>query len=61
VGQRPLVSWAVGTRGVGDNCAPSYTMSQGADYEAPFIAAALACQWLRTALGTALGSDQANP
>jgi hypothetical protein len=45
VGQRPLVSWAVGTRGVGDNCAPSYTMSQGADYEAPFIAAALARGW----------------
>ncbi len=37
VGNRPLVSYAVGTRGLGDDCAPSYTLSQGADYEMFFI------------------------
>lgn len=36
-GSRPLVSYAVGTRGVGQNCAPSYTLTQGADYEMFFI------------------------
>ncbi|MDZ7731832.1 MAG: lipase family protein [Acidimicrobiia bacterium] len=44
-GSRPLVSWAVGTRGLGDDCAPSYTLSQGADYEGLFIEAALAKGW----------------
>ncbi|GAB3686007.1 lipase family protein [Actinocorallia lasiicapitis] len=32
-GSRPLVSYAVGTRGLGDACAPSYTLTQGLDYE----------------------------
>lgn len=41
-GPRPVVSWGVGTRGLGDDCAPSYTLSQGTDYEAAFIAQALA-------------------
>ena len=45
LGQRPLVSYAVGTRGVGDPCAPSYTLTQGADYEGAFIAALLAQGW----------------
>jgi hypothetical protein len=45
LGPRPLVSWAVGTRGVGDACAPSYTLSQGADYEGLFIKAALDRGW----------------
>ena len=40
-GSRPLVSYAVGTRGVGDDCAPSYTLSQGADYEGSFVKALL--------------------
>lgn len=44
-GSRPLLSWAVGTRGVGDACAPSYTLSQGADYEMLFIKAALDRGW----------------
>jgi hypothetical protein len=44
-GARPLVSWAVGTRGVGDECAPSYTLTQGADYEMLFIKAALDRGW----------------
>lgn len=45
LGSRPLLSWAVGTRGVGDACAPSYTLSQGADYEMFFIKAALDRGW----------------
>ncbi|MCP2339084.1 lipase family protein [Actinomadura rupiterrae] len=36
-GARPLISYAVGTRGIGDECAPSYTLSQGLDYEQFFI------------------------
>jgi hypothetical protein len=44
-GSRPLVSYAVGTRGIGDACAPSYTLSQGTDYEGLFIAAALDKGW----------------
>ncbi|HEY7072102.1 MAG TPA: lipase family protein, partial [Acidimicrobiales bacterium] len=44
-GTRPLVSYAVGTRGVGDDCAPSYTLSQGADYEGAFVKALLDKGW----------------
>ena len=44
-GSRPLVSYAVGTRGLGDDCAPSYTLTQGADYEGFFIKAALDKGW----------------
>jgi Secretory lipase len=44
-GSRPLVSYAVGTRGIGDACAPSYTLTQGTDYEGLFIAAALDKGW----------------
>jgi hypothetical protein len=44
-GSRPLVSYAVGTRGVGDDCAPSYTLSQGADYEGFTINALIAQGW----------------
>ncbi len=40
-GDRPVVSWGVGTRGLGDDCAPSWTMTQGTDYEGIFIADAL--------------------
>ena len=35
----------MGTRGVGDDCAPSYTLSQGIDYEGAFISATLAKGW----------------
>lgn len=45
VGRRPLISYAVGTRGVGDACAPSYTLSHGTDYEAAFISSLLAQGW----------------
>jgi hypothetical protein len=44
-GQRPVVTYGVGTRGLGDSCAPSYTLSQGTDYEGAFIASALAKNW----------------
>jgi hypothetical protein len=44
-GKRPLVSYAVGTRGLGDACAPSYTLTQGMDYEELFIADALSRGW----------------
>lgn len=45
LGRRPLVSYGVGTRGVGDDCAPSYTLSQGLDYEGFFIRDALSRGW----------------
>lgn len=45
LGKRPLVSWAVGTRGVGDSCAPSYTLTQGTDYEGLFIKGLLDRGW----------------
>ncbi|WP_033323082.1 lipase family protein [Actinomadura atramentaria] len=44
-GKRPLVSYTVGTRGLGDACAPSYTLAQGLDYEELFIADALSRGW----------------
>jgi hypothetical protein len=44
-GPRPVVGYTVGTRGLGDRCAPSYTLSQGADYEGLFINALLAQGW----------------
>jgi pimeloyl-ACP methyl ester carboxylesterase len=44
-GRRPIISYAVGTRGIGDACAPSFTLSQGNDYEAQFIANLLSQGW----------------
>ncbi|XRQ12095.1 lipase family protein [Actinomadura welshii] len=44
-GERPLVSYAVGTRGLGDDCAPSYTLTTGLDYEALLIMDALNKGW----------------
>ena len=41
-GSRPLITFAAGTRGLGQDCAPSYTLSQGTDYESSSISAALA-------------------
>lgn len=32
-GPRPIVSWGVGTRGLGDDCAPSASLTNGSDYE----------------------------
>lgn len=45
LGNRPLVVYAPGTRGLGDECAPSYTLSQGTDYEGLFISALLDQGW----------------
>jgi cephalosporin-C deacetylase-like acetyl esterase len=42
MGQRPIVSYAVGTQGVGDDCAPSKSMAARFEYEGPFIAGLLA-------------------
>lgn len=44
-GQRPLVSMGVGTRGLGDQCAPSYTLTQGTDYEGLFVQGLLQQGW----------------
>ena len=40
-GDRPIVSYAVGTHGLAQPCAPSLQMAAGKDYEAANIAAAL--------------------
>lgn len=45
LGSRPLVTLGVGTRGVGDDCAPSYTLANGADYEGLFIKGLLDQGW----------------
>lgn len=44
-GPRPLVSYAVGTRGIGDDCAPSKTLAQGLDYEGGYIVQMLDRGW----------------
>ena len=44
-GSRPLVTYGVGTRGVGDACAPSKTLAIGTDYEGGVIAEALQRGW----------------
>lgn len=41
-GARPLVSYAPGTQGVGDDCAPSKKLALGLEYEGPFITGLLA-------------------
>ena len=41
IGGRPLITFAVGTRGLGQDCAPSYSLSEGTDYEFNSINAAL--------------------
>jgi pimeloyl-ACP methyl ester carboxylesterase len=40
-GLRPIVSYATGTQGVGDDCAPSKALATGFEYEGPFIAGML--------------------
>lgn len=44
-GDRPLISYAVGTRGLGDPCAPSYTLANGTDYEGAIIKSLLDLGW----------------
>ncbi|MFZ2178403.1 MAG: lipase family protein [Rhodococcus sp. (in: high G+C Gram-positive bacteria)] len=41
-GERPLVSFAAGTQGVGDQCAPSHLMNRGHFYEIPWVGSLLA-------------------
>lgn len=41
-GERPIVSYAPGTQGLGDQCAPSKALAAGQEYEGPFIAGLLA-------------------
>ncbi|EHR63821.1 lipase family protein [Saccharomonospora cyanea] len=41
-GPRPLVSYAPGTQGVGDDCAPSKKLALGLEYEGPFVTGLLA-------------------
>jgi hypothetical protein len=44
-GKRPLVSYAVGTQGLGDQCAPSNQMAVGTETEAGIIEAMLLQGW----------------
>ncbi len=44
-GERPIVSYAPGTRGLGDQCAPSSTLANGTDYEGLFVEGLLARGW----------------
>ncbi|UDY35077.1 lipase family protein [Dermatobacter hominis] len=44
-GPRPLVSYAVGTHGVSDDCAPSKLMAQGLEYESGTIQRLLDLGW----------------
>ncbi|HVW45043.1 MAG TPA: lipase family protein [Amycolatopsis sp.] len=41
-GQRPIISYAAGTQGLGDQCAPSKALAAGNEYEGPFISGLLA-------------------
>ncbi|WP_435119419.1 lipase family protein [Amycolatopsis thermoflava] len=41
-GDRPLIAYAPGTQGLGDQCAPSKALAAGGEYEGPFIAGLLA-------------------
>lgn len=40
-GPRPIIGYAAGTQGLGDQCAPSKAMAAGLEYEGPFIAGLL--------------------
>ena len=44
-GARPLVSYAVGTHGLGDSCAPSYKLRTGTENEIALISQALLQGW----------------
>ncbi len=41
IGPRPIVGFAVGTQGMGDQCAPSKRLAAGSEYEGTFIAGLL--------------------
>ncbi|SES36763.1 lipase family protein [Actinokineospora terrae] len=44
-GVRPVVGYAAGTQGLGDQCAPSRQLAAGMEYEGPFVAGLLARGW----------------
>lgn len=44
-GPRPIVGYSVGSRGLGDQCAPSFTMSKGTDYESSLVLKLLRKGW----------------
>lgn len=44
-GPRPIVAYAIGTHGMGDQCAPSRGLTIGTDYEGFAVAAALQRGW----------------
>ena len=44
-GQRPIIGYGVGTRGLGDQCAPSHTLANGTDYEGSIILEAVRRGW----------------
>ncbi|RJQ80766.1 lipase [Pseudonocardiaceae bacterium YIM PH 21723] len=44
-GPRPVVAYAMGTQGLGDQCAPSYHMRTGTEVEIAFIAQAMTKGW----------------
>lgn len=44
-GDRPIIGYSTGAHGFGDNCAPSYTMSIGLDYETTLISNVLDMGW----------------
>lgn len=44
-GPRPIIGYAVGTHGLGDQCAPSYEMATGTDLELTIESLALARGW----------------
>jgi Secretory lipase len=41
-GERPIVGYAVGTQGLGDQCAPSRQLAAGTEYEGAFLSGLLA-------------------
>lgn len=45
LGARPLVSYAPGTQGLGDQCAPSRKLALGMEYEGPFVLQLLQQGW----------------
>lgn len=40
-GERPIIGYAPGTQGLGDQCAPSKALAAGTEYEGPFLAGLL--------------------
>ncbi|MFK4088330.1 lipase family protein [Kribbella sp. NPDC020789] len=44
-GKRPIVAYAMGTQGLGDQCAPSYQLRTGTEVEVAFIVQAIGKGW----------------